>query len=118
MNPQIDLTENRDFRVNGTQYVRFKTIQESIPRLLRPKQLPINKTIESIETCLEQAIKSQNGGIIQGDKFFRKYMKETESNGMFCIRCGRWKKYPWQEYDGELCDRCNEDLRRDNNEIS
>ena len=107
MKSNIDLTENSDF-VTPT---RLSKIDVSMAMCGYDKNIlgrALRKNIADIHYCIESDIEyNQRGGMIQGNGYRREYMKICEEPDSHCGRCGRHKKYPWEDFGFLLCPQCS-----------
>lgn len=106
MKSNIDLTENSDFATPRRISSRFANIVCSCDANLLGRLL--HKNIADINYCVEYDIEFyQRGGMIQGNGYRRTYMKICEEPESHCERCGRHKKYPWEDFSSLLCPQCS-----------
>jgi len=103
MKSNIDLTANLDF-AKPTRF-SFRNTYWNTGNVLGKK---INKDIADINYCITFDIEHhQHGGIIQGNRHRREYMATCNEIISYCERCGRHKKYPWENFNSLLCPQCN-----------
>lgn len=124
MKINIDLTTNSDFRrerdidnslIFGLSKIKRKFLFGS------KKNVHISDFIKNIVVdipyCISNDIdKNENGGIVQGNGSKRAFIKEVNSN-QYCERCGRKKKYPWEDFSKLLCPKCEKYLESEMNTI-
>ena len=71
----------------------------------------LSKYILDIPYCINEDIEhKQSGGLVQGNGNRRKFMEYENNPGCFCERCGRKKKYPWEDFSRLLCPKCEKYL--------
>ena len=120
MRNNIDLTENSDFAVPRRDFPRFHL--QSMAICSHDNNIlgrALHKNIADIHYCIESDIEYyQNGGMIQGNRYRRTYMKICEELESHCERCGRHKKYPWEDFSSLLCPQCNAILDYEMRKIS
>lgn len=111
MKSNIDLTENSDFTIPIRVPTRLSRIDVSMAVCGYDRNIlsrALRKNIADIHYCIESDIEySQRGGMIQGNGYRREYMKICEEPDSHCERCGRHKKYPWEDFGSLLCPQCN-----------
>ena len=111
MKSNIDLTENSDFAIPIRVPTRLSRIDVSMAVCGYDRNIlgrALHKNIADIHYCIESDIEyNQQGGMIQGNGYRRKYMKICEELDSHCERCGRHKKYPWEDFGSLLCPQCN-----------
>lgn len=114
MKRNIDLTENFDFAIPRRAATRGSSLSLNRPEIeicsynrnILGKY--IRKNIADINYCINEDIEfNQSGGLIQGNGYRRKYMKLYNEPESYCERCGRSKKYPWEDFSSLLCPQCN-----------
>lgn len=116
MKRNVDLTENEIFKeknIASSNFHRdFKINSIFLLRGVSRKSLSnkIKKCIADIPYCIDNDIEHyQNGGIIQGDKYRRNYYSTIQEES-YCERCGRTKKYFWEDFNNGLCPKCSKEL--------
>ena len=107
MKSNIDLTENSDFAIP----TRLSKTDVSMAVCGYDRNIlgrALRKNIADIHYCIESDIEyNQRGGMIQGNGYRREYMKICEEPDSHCGRCGRHKKYPWEDFGSLLCPQCS-----------
>lgn len=109
MKRNIDLTIDFDFRKRQVHSVNLSSEcgNISLNRIIK------QRNVVDIPYCISNDIEyHQRGGIIQGDKYRRDFIKTTSYN-IYCERCGRQQKYPWEKFYG-LCPQCDKILESNN----
>lgn len=107
MKRNIDLTADFDFANTQTRGANIS--------LRKFRGLIGDKRIVDIPYCIQNDIEhKQRGGIIQGDKFRRDFIKIV-CHEIHCECCGRSQKYPWEKFCGFLCPQCDNRIERDGN---
>ena len=120
MKSNIDLTENFDFaiprRASTSSSSRvFRNLEISTvmwtPSYNKSIGKYLSKYILDIPYCINEDIEhKQSGGLVQGNGNRRKFMEYENNPGCFCERCGRKKKYPWEDFSRLLCPKCEKYL--------
>lgn len=105
MESNIDLTTGLDFRRVSVKSTNLSSIP--IRRIVG------HKDIVDIPYCIANDIEHfQRGGIEQGDKYRRSFIKMVHCE-VHCECCGRPQKYPWENFNGLLCPQCNSIMESD-----
>lgn len=127
MKLNIDLTENLDFNKPAKENVQssfrnLKTVKDDTLMFTHSYDKSIgkffSKYILDIPYCINEDIEhNQKGGLTQGNGDRRKFIEYEDNPYYFCERCGRKKKYPWEDFNRLLCPKCENDLEREMNKI-
>ena len=120
MKSNIDLTENFDFAIprrastsSSSRVFRNLEISTVMWTASYNKSIGkyLSKYILDIPYCINEDIEhKQSGGLVQGNGNRRKFMEYENNSGCFCERCGRKKKYPWEDFSRLLCPKCEKYL--------
>jgi len=121
MKRSVDLTDNevfrpenqRTFNIRGNINIGSAFLIRNISKNNLSRK--IKKCIADIPYCIDNDIEHlEKGAIIQGDKNRRKYYKATKQD-FYCERCGRDKKYFWEDFSQGLCPECSDAIRERSN---
>ena len=125
MKSNIDLTENFDFAIprrasTSSSSRTFRNLEDSIVMWTASYKKSIGKYLSKyildIPYCINEDIEhKQSGGLVQGNGNRRKFMEYENNPDCFCERCGRKKKYPWEDFSKLLCPKCEKYLEREMN---
>lgn len=114
MKRNVDLTADFDFQNNtGNNH----TVRLNNARLRIFKNSIYNHPIVDTPYCIKNDIEHREmGGIVQGEKYRRQFIN-TVRQPVYCECCGRTLKYPWEQFRGTLCSRCDNAIEEDFSQI-